>query len=431
MPDATRRPLARHGRLPRRRGWTTLASIVASALAVVLVSGTSVAAIAGAQLATAPQTVKLSTDDQSTAKTADITAIKGGANILLIGSDTRVGQFDSADDVDGARNDVTMLIHISQDHTQLTAISFPRDLMVPIPACTNPETGTTYPAAASAQFNTALGNGGVSCVVDTVENLTGLSIPYAGLITFDGVIEMSNALGGVDVCVAEPINDTYTGLHLTAGSHNLEGSDALAFLRTRHGVGDGSDLARISSQQVFLSALLRKVTSDGTLSNPITLYKLAGAALSNMTLSDGLAQARTLVGLAGALRGMSTANMLFVQYPVADDPDDSARVIVDQDAAHTLNVALQSDQKTSLSDSSTGRASEESTDSSGTATTAPSTGTSTGTSSGTSSGSTGSSTGTGASGGTATSTATASTTPLPSSITGQSASEETCSVGND
>ncbi|WP_144711470.1 LCP family protein [Curtobacterium pusillum] len=431
MPDATRRPLARHGRLPRRRGWGTLASIVASALAVVLVSGTSVAAIAGAQLATAPTTVKLSTDDQSKAQTADITAIKGGANILLIGSDTRVGQFDSADDVDGARNDVTMLIHISQDHTQLTAVSFPRDLMVPIPACSNPETGTTYPAATSAQFNTALGNGGVSCVVDTVENLTGLSIPYAGLITFDGVIEMSNALGGVDVCVAEPINDTYTGLHLTAGSHNLEGSDALAFLRTRHGVGDGSDLARISSQQVFLSALLRKVTSDGTLSNPITLYKLAGAALSNMTLSDGLAQARTLVGLAGALRGMSTANMLFVQYPVADDPADSARVIVDQDAAHTLNVALQSDQKTSLSDSSTGRASEESSGSSGTATTAPSTGTSSGTgsSTGTSTG-----TGTGTSSGTssgATSTATTSATPLPSSITGQSASEETCSVGND
>ena len=424
MPDATRRPLARHGRLPRRRGWTTLASIVASALAVVLVSGTSVAAIAGAQLASAPSTVKLSTDDQSTAQTADITAIKGGANILLIGSDTRVGQFDSADDVDGARNDVTMLIHISQDHQQLTAISFPRDLMVPIPACTNPETGTTYPAATSAQFNTALGNGGVSCVVDTVENLTGLSIPYAGLITFDGVIEMSNALGGVDVCVAQPINDTYTGLHLTAGSHNLEGSDALAFLRTRHGVGDGSDLARISSQQVFLSALLRKVTSDGTLSNPITLYKLAGAALSNMTLSDGLAQARTLVGLAGALRGMSTANMLFVQYPVADDPADSARVIVDQDAAHTLNVALQNDQKTSLTDSSTGRASEESGTASGTATTAPSTGTSTG-----SSESSGTSTGT--STGAATSAATPTSTPLPSSITGQSASEETCSVGNN
>ena len=429
MPDATRRPLARHGRLPRRRGWTTAASIVASALAVVLVSGTSVAAIAGAQLATAPTTVQLSTDDQSTAQTADITAIKGGANILLIGSDTRVGQFDSADDVQGARNDVTMLIHISQDHQQLTAISFPRDLMVPIPACSNPETGTTYPAATSAQFNTALGNGGVSCVVDTVENLTGLSIPYAGLITFDGVIEMSNALGGVDVCVADPINDTFTGLHLTAGSHNLEGSDALAFLRTRHGVGDGSDLARISSQQVFLSALLRKVTADGTLSNPITLYKLAGAALSNMTLSDGLAQTRTLVGLAGALRGMSTANMLFVQYPVADDPADHARVIVDQEAAHTLNVALQNDQKTSLSDSTTGRASEESPTGTSSATAAPSSSAgspSTGSSSARSSSAGSSSAGTGANAPAATPTS----TPLPSSITGQSATEQTCSVGN-
>ncbi len=388
-------------------------SIVASTLAVVLVSGTSVAAIAGAQLASAPKSVQLSTDDQSAAKTADITAIKGGANILLIGSDTRVGQFDSNEDVEGARNDVTMLIHVSQDHSQLTAVSFPRDLMVPIPACTNPETGTSYPAATSAQFNTALGNGGVSCVVDTVENLTGLSIPYAGLITFDGVIEMSNALGGVDVCVAKDIDDTYTGLHLTAGSHSLEGSDALAFLRTRHGVGDGSDLARISSQQVFLSALLRKVTSDGTLSNPITLYKLAGAALSNMVLSDGLNQPKTLVGLAGMLRGMSTSSMLFVQYPVVDDPADSARVIVDQATAHTLNVALQTDEKTTLSDSSTGRASE---DQSGSASAAPSTA------------ATPSSEPTGTS--TSTSAASPSSTPLPSSITGQSAAEETCSVGN-
>ncbi|MBT1679095.1 LCP family protein [Curtobacterium aurantiacum] len=426
MPDATRRPFARHGKQARRRGWGTLVTVVASAVAVLLVSGTSVAAIAGAQLATAPQTVQLSTDDQSTAKTADITAIKGGANILLIGSDTRVGQFDSDEDVEGARNDVTMLIHISEDHQQLTAVSFPRDLMVPIPACTNPATGTTYPAATSAMFNTALGNGGVSCVVDTVENLTGLSIPYAGLITFDGVIEMSNALGGVDVCVAQPIDDTFTGLHLTAGSHSLEGSDALAFLRTRHGVGDGSDLARISSQQVFLSALLRKVTSDGTLSNPITLYKLAGAALSNMTLSDGLAQTRTLVGLASALRGMSTANMLFVQYPVADDPADSARVIVDQETAHTLNVALQNDVRSSLSDSSTGRASEESSSggtSSGGTGSAGSTGTSTDTSSPTGTPAPTPNT-------TATRTPTASATPLPSSITGQSASEETCSVGN-
>jgi len=424
VPDAPGRPrpVARHGRLPRRRGWTTLLTVVAAAAAVVLVSGTSVATIAAAQLATSTRTVPLSTDDQSTAKTADITAIKGGANILLIGSDTRVGQFDSDEDVEGARNDVTMLVHVSEDHQQLTAVSFPRDLMVPIPACTNPETGTTYPAAASAQFNTALGNGGVSCVVDTVENLTGLTVPYAGLITFDGVIEMSNALGGVDVCVASPIDDSFTGLHLSAGAHSLQGTDALAFLRSRHGVGDGSDLARISSQQVFLSALLRQVTSNGTLSNPLTLYKLAGAALSNMTLSDGLAQTRTLVGLASTLRGMSTSSMLFVQYPVVDDPADPARVVVDETNAHALNVALQTDERTSLSDSSTGRASRES---SGTASPSPTSAPST--PAGSSSAATSESSTPAPE---TTTTSSPSSTPLPSSITGQSAAEQTCSVGN-
>jgi LCP family protein required for cell wall assembly len=421
--------IARHGRLRRRHGWGTALAVVASTLAVVLVSGTSVAAIATATLVNAPTTVQLSTDDQNTAKTQDISAIKGGANILLMGSDTRVGQFDEATEatgVEGARNDVTILVHVSEDHTQLTAVSFPRDLMVPIPACANPETGQKFPAESSAQFNTALGNGGVSCVVDTVENLTGLSIPYAGVITFDGVIEMSNAVGGVTVCAANAINDTYTGLHLTAGEHTISGTEALAFLRTRHGVGDGSDLARISSQQVFLSALLRKVTSDGTLSNPVTLYKLAHAALSNLTLSDGLASTRTLVGLASMLRGMNTSNMLFVQYPVADDPSNSARVIVSQDDAHTLNVALQNDTKTSLSDSSTGRASKEDASASAGASSSGSSGTG---SSGTGSSSTGSSS-TGTATGGATSTPTATSTPLPSSITGQSAAEQTCSVGN-
>ncbi|WP_258375341.1 LCP family protein [Curtobacterium sp. MCSS17_008] len=432
MPDAPRRPLARHGRLPRRRAWGTLVGFVASGLAVLLVSGTSVAAIAGAQLAAAPDTVQLSTDDQNTAKTADITAIEGGANILLVGSDTRVGQFDSDEDVEGARNDVTILVHISQDHQQLTAVSFPRDLKVPFPACTNPETGTTYPAVDSELINEALGHGGISCAVDTVENLTGLNIPYAGLITFDGVIEMSNALGGVDVCVAKPINDTYTGLQLAAGQHSLEGQDALAFLRSRHGVGDGSDLARISSQQVFLSALLRKVTSDGTLSNPVTLYKLAGAALSNMTLSDGLAQTRTLVGLASTLRGMSTANMLFVQYPVVDDPDDTAHVLVAEEPAHALNVALQRDQKTSLADSSTGRASEESPTAGSTPSASPSSGAEAPAApSPTEEPSAASSTGPAAPGSTGSgTTSTPSATPLPSSISGQSASEQTCSVGN-
>jgi LCP family protein required for cell wall assembly len=405
--------IARHGRLRRSSSWRTLLTVIASTLAVALVSTVAVTAFAAATLSGAVSTVKLSEDDQASANKTSITAMKGGANILLIGSDTRVGQHAESLDTEGARNDVTILVHISADHTQLTAVSFPRDLVVPLPACTNPATGTSYPASSAAQINTSLGNGGVSCVVDTVENLTGLSIPYAGLITFDGVIEMSNALGGVPVCVASPINDAYTGLHLTSGNHTLQGMQALQFLRTRHGVGDGSDLARISSQQVFLSAMLREVTGNGTLSNPLTLYKLARAAISNMTFSDSLASPRTLVSLASTLKGMNTGDMLFVQYPVTDDPADPNRVVVAQNDAHTLNVALQQDTKTSLNDSTTGRASKAE---GPTAAPKPSTPSS--------------STGSGTAPSTAPGSPSSSATPLPSSITGQSAAEQTCSVGN-
>src|SRR6185437_10643347 len=136
--------------------------------------------------------------------------------------------------------------------------------------------------------NTTLSTGGLSCVVLTAEALTGLTIPYAAEISFDGVSAMSDAVGGVTVCLATPLTDPYVGLNLPAGQQTLVGAQALAFVRSRHGVGDGSDLGRISNQQLFLSALLRTVTSAGVLTNPLTLYTLAKAATSNATLSDTL-----------------------------------------------------------------------------------------------------------------------------------------------
>lgn len=92
----------------------------------------------------------------------------------------------------------------------------------------------------------------------TLENLTSMDIGYAGLITFDGVIAMSNAIGGVKVCLTEPIVDPKTDLDLPAGTNKLKGKEALQFLRTRAGVGDGSDVSRISNQQVFMSAMVRQ-----------------------------------------------------------------------------------------------------------------------------------------------------------------------------
>jgi LCP family protein required for cell wall assembly len=242
----------------------------------------------------------------------DIGAYPGGFNILIVGDDTRAGQggIGVGPDDGGALNDVTMLLHVSADHTWATAVSFPRDMIVPHPRCSKGGTSAGLPV------NTALSYGGLACVVTVIEGFTGLTIQFAGLITFDGVIAVSDAVGGVNVCTTGPMIDNYSGINLpTAGNHLLEGAEALAFLRSRHGVGDGSDLGRISSQQVYLSSLVRKMEASGTLGNPVTVYKIATAATQNMQLSTSLDSVPTMLSIAQTLKGISPANVQFVQYP--------------------------------------------------------------------------------------------------------------------
>jgi len=149
----------------------------------------------------------------------------------------------------------------------------------------------------------------------TVQQLTGLEIQFAGLITFNGVIKMANAVGGVDVCVTEKLDDPNVGLHLKKGTNTLKGREALAFLRSRHGVGDGSDLTRISSQQVYLSSLVRTLKSAETLSDITKVYGLAEAASSSMTLSKGLGQLDTMAAIALRLKDVPLERITFVQFP--------------------------------------------------------------------------------------------------------------------
>lgn len=300
-----------HGRKRSRAGGVRFAiTVVATALAVALVSGTGVAAVAVWDVATsAKKTVTLATEPD---EIPQIGAIEGGVNFLLVGSDSREGQDPVFGEEDGAvLNDVNMIVHIAADHKSAVVVSIPRDMVVPLADCPDGGGGWQGP------INAALSDGGLACVVLTVEELTGLSIPYAAVVQFGGVIGLADALGGVDVCVAEEINDDYTQTYLTAGNHTLSGMAALQFLRTRHGVGDGSDLSRISNQQVFLSALVRKLKSEGTLTNPVTLYNLAKAAVSNLTLSDSLNNVDTMVSIAMALRGIPLDRIVFVQYPGA------------------------------------------------------------------------------------------------------------------
>ena len=306
--------IARHGRLRKRSPLGAIFGFIAAALAVILVSGGSIAAVAFNALYSKTEIVELI--GETDGPPPQIGAIEGGFNILIVGSD----ECEDEACLEGERgsselNDVNILLHVSQDQTNAVAISFPRDMVVGIPECPA-EDGDGTKGYSTEPINVAMYYGGLNCVAMTVSELTGLPIQFAGKITFNGVINMSNAIGGVDVCIDAPIYDPYTGLNLsTAGTHTLMGSDALAFLRSRHGVGDGSDLTRISSQQVYLSSLVRKLQADGTLGNPSVLYNLATAALSSMTLSSNLADVPTMVSIALALKDIPLERVTFVQYP--------------------------------------------------------------------------------------------------------------------
>jgi len=310
--------IARHGRLRRSNPALTLLKGLAIVMIVLVVSGGTVAAVA---LWNLDRTIRNNSIDISAGEGDDLPAIgefDGGVNLLLVGSDSGEGDVSSYGVRDAELNDVTMLMHISEDHTNAVVVSIPRDLIIPIPSCTD-AAGVTHPAVQAQAINLTLSYGGLPCTVATVEQLTGLEIPFAAEIQFGGVIEMSNAIGGVPVCVAEPIRDTNTGLDLAAGEHTLQGKEALQFLRTRHGVGDGSDLGRISSQQVFLSSLVRTVKSSETLTNPAKLYGLAKAAADNMALSTSLANYDTMVSIALTLRDIPLEQIAFVQYPGTTD----------------------------------------------------------------------------------------------------------------
>lgn len=272
----------------------------------------------------------------------------GAFNVLLVGNDSGDGAAKYGTR-DHALNDVNILLHVSEDHTKATAISVPRDMFTDIPECTNPETGVTEPAATGVKINTALERGGLKCVVDTFRQITGESINYAAMIQFDGVIALSNAVGGVPVCTTTDINDPDSGLKMSAGNHTIAGADALAFLRTRHGVGDGSDVARISNQQVFLSSLMRTLKSKETLSDPKKIYDIANAAADNMTLSKNLASISTLASLASSLKNIPLEDITFLQYPTAYyDTYGLSGLLPKKEAADVMIDAVFNDKSVSL-----------------------------------------------------------------------------------
>lgn len=356
-----RRPVARHAKLSSPTRWGQVVRFLAVGLAVVLASGMGIVGYQtiSAVAAFSGNTVEL--DPEAPAVPPDIGEIEGGVNLFIAGTDAceekyanLFGDRCTGADAGGELNDVNLLVHISEEPRKVTVISFPRDLMMPIPECTDPETGVTSSAMSKQPLNSTFSYGGLACATRSISALTGMNIPFAATVTWGGVIEITNALGGVEVCIANGIYDPYTGIDWEAGNHTLSGMSALQFLRTRHGVGNGGDLGRISNQQLYMSKLARKLVSEETLSNPAKLYPLALTSLENVTVSETLANPLTLVQIALAVKSVPFDDIVFIQYPVNGDPDDSDKVVPNYEAADALWAALETNQPLIL----TGQASQ-------------------------------------------------------------------------
>ena len=348
-----RHTVARHGVLTQPHPLSMLLRILGIIVAVVLVSGAGVAAYATYDTIATVGDTAVDLEGQE-AVAPDIGAIEGGVNLLITGTDECEPEFAAyfgdrctGEDAEGQLNDVNMLVHISENPRRVTVISFPRDLVVPIPSCTS-EDGTESGAMSDQPINSAWSYGGLNCVVKTVSDLSGMNIPFAAKVSFGNVINITDAIGGVDVCLANGIQDDNTGIDWPAGERNVQGIEALQFLRTRYGVGDGSDLGRISNQQQYMSRMARKLVSDGVLSDFPTLLKLATTAVDNVTPSRSLTNPLTLVQIALAVKDVPFDDIVFVQYPVTDDPYDANRVLPNDESAGALWAALAANQPLQL-----------------------------------------------------------------------------------
>jgi LCP family protein required for cell wall assembly len=349
--------LPRHANLAPKKG-ARFRRIFLRVTAAVLGATTALLGVTAISLNTQIQSngIQLVDANGKAIKPPTLEDLQGAINILVVGSDTRAGQSRVFGNDSSELADVIILVHISKDRKNVVAMSFPRDLLVPYPSCPDPNGGSPYLPQALGQINATIANGGPGCTVLTVEKLTGLKIPYLAMIDFQGVIDMSDAIGGVEVCLSKPLKDKYTFLNLPKGKNVLQGMKALQFLRTRHGVGDGSDLGRISNQQVFLTSLMRKIKNGGVLTNPIQLYSLANAAARNMTLSSSLSDVGTMVSIASSLRTVDLDKITFIQVPSKTGlpAPYSGRVGLQEDKAEIVFEKLRKDQPILVSGDNSG-----------------------------------------------------------------------------
>ncbi|KAA2261163.1 LytR family transcriptional regulator [Solihabitans fulvus] len=256
-----------------------------------------------------------------------------GTTWLMVGSDARDDLTEeqkkqlSTGDAAGARTDTIMLLHIPSGSGKAELISVPRDSYVAIPG------------NGKNKVNAAFAFGGPTLLVQTVEQATGLRVDHYAEIGFGGFAGVVDAIGGVNMCLDQPMQDDKAGIDLKAGCQDLDGAQALGFVRSRNFAR--SDFQRVENQRKFLSALMDKATSFSVLANPFRAIPLVFKGTGTITVADG-DHLHNLAGLAFALGGgVATATV-----PVGGTPTlNVGSVVVWDDAkAKRMFDAIRQDQ---------------------------------------------------------------------------------------
>ncbi|MDX6429193.1 MAG: hypothetical protein QOE54_1559 [Streptosporangiaceae bacterium] len=272
--------------------------------------------------------------------------LNSALHLLMLGTDSRAGAnaaYGRSMKNEPPRSDTMILLHLSPGGGQAMGVSFPRDMMVPIPSCARKD-GTRTAAVSVGMLNSSFTLGGASCTIKTIEGFTNIKIDHFMQVDFTSFKSITKAVGGVEICLPQAVDDKDSKLHLSKGRHVISGETALAYVRNRHGLGDGSDLQRIKRQQQFMGSLANKVLSAGTLTNPKKLLSLAEAGTKSLTTDKDL-DINSMMKIAQGAQSMTAGKLRFVTAPIGAYAPDPNRVALSQPAADQFFGAIRNDKQ--------------------------------------------------------------------------------------
>jgi LCP family protein required for cell wall assembly len=251
-------------------------------------------------------------------------------NVLLLGSDSRdLAVGDYGEDTGTKRSDAMVLVHVSEGNTRIDAMQIPRDTLTDLSMCTDTGRGTPDDYG---MVNAAL-NSGAACSVAAVQAMTGVPIDHFVELDFSGFQAIVNGMDGLAVCLPADMEDPYSNLALPAGAQVIDGTQALALARTRHAVGDGSDISRLGNQQMVMSAIVQRALSAEVLTRPDRLIRFLDAVTSSLTVDTALGDLASLTSLAHRVSRVPASAITFLTMPWTEAPSDANRVVPSDDAA--------------------------------------------------------------------------------------------------